>query len=127
MAWAGGRRALIAMVLGIAATGALPPLHLLPLLVVAFTGLVWLIDGSATRRAAFAAGWWFGLGHFVSGLYWIGIALLTDPERFAWLAAPAVLAISAALAPFPALVALAARPCQPGLRRRPRRAGRAGG
>ena len=117
MAFAGWRRALIAMVLGVAATGALPPLHLLPLLVVAFTGLVWLIDGSATRRAAFAAGWWFGLGHFVSGLYWIGIALLTDPERFAWLAAPAVLAISAALALFPALVALAARLCEPGVRR----------
>ena len=117
MAFAGWRRALIAMVLGIAATGALPPLHLLPLLVVAFSGLVWLIDGSATRRAAFAAGWWFGLGHFVSGLYWIGIALLTDPERFAWLVAPAVLAISAALALFVALVALAARLCEPGVRR----------
>ena len=117
MAFAGWRRALIAMVLGIAATGALPPLHLLPLLVVAFTGLVWLIDGSATRRAAFAVGWWFGLGHFVSGLYWIGIALLTDPERFAWLVAPAVLAISAALALFPALAALVARLCAPGISR----------
>ncbi|MCH7554721.1 MAG: apolipoprotein N-acyltransferase [Proteobacteria bacterium] len=117
MAFAGWRRALIAMVLGIAATGALPPLHLLPLLVVAFSGLVWLIDGSATRRAAFAAGWWFGLGHFVSGLYWIGIALMTDPERYAWLVAPAVLAISAGLALFPALVALAARLCPPGVSR----------
>ena len=113
----GWRRWLIAMAFGIVATGALPPLHLLPLLIVAFSGLIWLIDGSATRRAAFAAGWWFGLGHFVSGLYWIGIALMTDPERYAWLAAPAVLAISAGLALFPALVALAARRCAPGVSR----------
>ncbi len=81
VALAGWRRAAIAVAFGIAATGALPPLHLLPLLIVALSGLVWLIDGGATRRAAFAAGWWFGLGHFVSGLYWMGIALMTDPER----------------------------------------------
>ena len=117
MALAGWRRWLIAVGFGIAATGAQPPLHLLPLLIVAFSGLVWLIDGSATRRAAFAAGWWFGLGHFVSGLYWIGIALMTDPERYAWLVAPAVLAISAGLALFPGLVALAARLCPPGVSR----------
>ena len=110
-------RAVIAMILGAAATGALPPLHLLPLLIVAFTGLVWLIDGSTTRRAAFAAGWWFGFGHFVTGLYWIGIALLTDPERYAWLAAPAVLAISAALALIPASAALVAGRCAPGVSR----------
>ncbi len=117
MALAGWRRALIAVLLGIAATGALPPLHLLPLLIVAFTGLVWLIDGSASVRAAFAAGWWFGLGHFVTGLYWIGFALMTDPERFAWLVVPAVLAISAALALFPALAAMVAKLCAPGVSR----------
>ena len=117
VALAGWRRALAAGLLGVAATAALPPLHLLPLLVVAFTGLVWLIDGSATRRAAFAAGWWFGLGHFASGLYWFGIAMMTDPERFAWLVAPAVLGVSAALAMYPALAALATRVCAPGVPR----------
>ena len=115
MALAGWRRALIAASLGAAATGALPPLHLLPLLIVAFSGLVWLIDGSATRRAAFAAGWWFGLGHFTTGLYWIGIALLTDAERYGWLVGPAVLGISAVLALYPALAVMAARLCAPGI------------
>ena len=116
-ALAGWRRWLVAALLGVAATAALPPLHLLPLLVVAFAGLVWLIDGSASRRAALAAGWWFGFGHFVSGLYWFGIAMMTDPERFAWLVAPAVLGASAALAVYPALAALAARLCVPGVGR----------
>ena len=116
-ALAGWRRALAATLLGIAATGALPPLHLLPLLIVAFSGLVWLIDGSAGKRAAFAIGWWFGLGHFVTGLYWIGIALMTDPERFAWLAAPAIIAMSAALALFPAFAVMAARLFAPGVSR----------
>ncbi len=64
----GWRRMLAAALLGAVATAALPPLHLLPLFVVAFVGLVWLIDASRSWRAAFAVGWWFGLGHFVSGL-----------------------------------------------------------
>lgn len=113
----GWRRWLLAMALGIAATGALPPLHLLPLLIVAFSGLVWLIDGCDRRRAAIAAGWWFGFGHFMTGLYWFGHAMLTDPERFAWMVAPAILGASTVLAIFPALAALAARLASPGVTR----------
>ncbi len=113
----GWRRAAAAAFLGMAATAALPPLHVLPLLVVAFTGLVWLIDASPSRRSAFAAGWWFGLGHFVTGLYWFAYALLTDPERFAWLIGPAIGGLSAILAVFPALAAWAAWQCPPGPRR----------
>ncbi|MFP6740291.1 MAG: apolipoprotein N-acyltransferase [Alphaproteobacteria bacterium] len=109
----GWRRWLLAMAFGIAATGALPPLHLLPLLIVAFSGLVWLIDGCARRRAALAVGWWFGFGHFMTGLYWFGHAMLTDPERFAWLVAPTILGASATLAVFPAMAALAARLAAP--------------
>jgi apolipoprotein N-acyltransferase len=113
----GWRRWLLALALGIAATGALPPLHLLPLLIVAFSGLVWLIDGCNRHRAAMAAGWWFGFGHFMTGLYWFGHAMLTDPERFAWMVAPAILGASAVLAIFPALAALAARLASPGVTR----------
>ncbi|MFQ5958256.1 MAG: apolipoprotein N-acyltransferase [Alphaproteobacteria bacterium] len=114
VARAGWRRIVAAALLGATATAALPPLHLLPLFVVAFTGLVWLIDASRSYRAAFAIGWWFGFGHFVTGIYWFAHALMTEPERFAWLVAPAVLGISAALAVFPALAVAAARLCPPG-------------
>jgi apolipoprotein N-acyltransferase len=107
----------VAALLGAAATAALPPLHVLPLLVVAFSGLLWLVDGSRSRRGAFLVGWWFGLGHFVTGLYWFAHAMLTDAERFAWLIAPAVLGVSAVLAIFPALATSASRCISPGAAR----------
>ncbi len=113
----GWRRAAAAALLGAAATATLPPLHVLPLAVVAFTGLLWLVDGSHSRRASFLVGWWFGLDHFATGLYWIANALLTDAERFAWLIAPAILGVSAVLAVFPALATAAARLFPPGTRR----------
>jgi apolipoprotein N-acyltransferase len=79
------RRHLLAALLGICATAALPPLFLVPLLVPAFTGLVWLIDAAPTRGRAFWLGWSFGAGFFASGLYWICNALLVDPVRFGWM------------------------------------------
>ena len=102
------------MLLGAAATAALPPVGVPPLLVVAFTGLVWLIDGTRGARAAAAVGWWFGLGHFVAGLYWFAFALLTDPARYGWLIPPAILGISAVLALYFAAVAAIARLCPAG-------------
>ena len=80
-------------------------MHLLPLLVPALTGLVWLIDAAPNRRAAFAAGWWFGIGHFASGLYWISIALLVDAAHFAWMIPFAVFGLSAFFALFTGLTA----------------------
>ena len=58
------------------------------------------------RLSAFALGWCFGLGHFVPGLYWIALSLLTDPERFAWLVPFCVLGVPAGLAVFPAAAIL---------------------
>jgi len=72
----GWRRALVAVALGVLLALALPPFHLVPLAVVALTGLLWLIDASAGPRGAFAVGWLFGFGHFLAGLYWIVNALL---------------------------------------------------
>ena len=102
----GWRRWLLAAALGAMAAAALPPLHALPLLIPAFTGLVWLIDASRGLRGAFAAGWWFGFGHFVAGLYWIAFALLTDPARFGWMVPFAVFGLSGVLALYPALATL---------------------
>ena len=112
-ALAGWRRCLVAVGLGALASAALPPLFALPLLGVAFTGLVWLIDGAGSARsparAAFAAGWWFGFGHFMTGLYWITNSLLVDADRFGWLVPFAVSGLSAGLAIFPGLAAAAVR------------------
>jgi len=42
----------------------LPPVDAVPLVVVAFTGLIWMADGARTIWRAFWLGWWFGLGFF---------------------------------------------------------------
>ncbi len=81
----GWRRAVAAMMLGLCATLALPPVHALILLLPAFVGLTWMIDAAGSGRRAFWAGWWFGLGHFASGLYWISHAMLVDAARFGWM------------------------------------------
>lgn len=98
-----------AVLLGVLATAALPPLHLIPALWLALPGLVWLTDGTRGPRGAFAVGWLFGLGHFSAGLYWIAHALLTEPEKFAWMIPFAVLGLGAVLAVFVGLAAAAAR------------------
>lgn len=103
------RRAALAVALGVSATAAMPPLHLVFFLIPAFTGLLLLIDSSARRRDAFALGWWFGLGHFASGLYWVAFAFLVDAERHAWMAPFAVAGLAGVCAAFPALAALLGR------------------
>jgi apolipoprotein N-acyltransferase len=108
-ALAGWRRNVLATVLGAAASGALPPVHALPLLIVAFTGLMWQIEGARRGRGAFAVGWWFGFGHFTVGLYWIAHALLVDAAKFGWLIPFAVGGLAAGFAIYTGLVGLAVR------------------
>ncbi|MCC7272172.1 MAG: apolipoprotein N-acyltransferase [Alphaproteobacteria bacterium] len=95
---AGRRRWGAAFGLGAAAALALPPLYLIPALAVAFTGLVWLLDGAARGRSAFWLGWWFGFGWFTAGLYWIAAALFVDIARFWWMLPFTVTGLPALLA-----------------------------
>ncbi|MCH8092584.1 MAG: apolipoprotein N-acyltransferase [Proteobacteria bacterium] len=112
-ALAGWPRRLVAVGLGALVSAALPPFFAVPLLGVAFTGFVWLIDGAGSARsparAAFAVGWWFGFGYFMTGLYWITNALLVDADRFGWLVPFATSGLSAGLAIFSGLAAAAVR------------------
>ena len=103
----GWQRSALGFCLGVGAAGALPPAHALPLLVPAFAGLLWLIASAPSPWRAALSGWWFGFGHFLAACYWVGAALLTDPDKFAWLAVPAVIGLAAGLALFPALASLA--------------------
>lgn len=97
---AGWRCSLLAVLSGVAVAAALPPAHVLPLLIVGFTSLTWLTAGSRTRWRAFLTGWWFGIGHFLAAFYWIGAALLTDPERYGAVVVPAVIGLAAGFALF---------------------------
>jgi apolipoprotein N-acyltransferase len=106
LAW-GWKRAAIALLAGTVSAFAMAPFNAWPVLFVSFPVMVWLIDGAGGGRlrgipAAAMAGWWFGLGYFVPGLYWIGYAFLVDAPTFAWLMPFAVLGLPAYLALFPA-------------------------
>jgi len=104
LAW-GWRRALIAFAAGGLSVLALAPFELWPVLFLTFPVAVWLIDGSAGGRwggvpgAAFA-GWWFGFGYFLAGLYWVGHAFLVDADTFGWLLPFAVILLPAGLSFF---------------------------
>ena len=87
----GWRRWGIAFAAGLFSVLALAPFFLWPVLFVTLPVLVWLIDGTlrdSGRRSlilAAAAGWWFGFGYFLTGLYWIAEAFLVEPWRHGWL------------------------------------------
>ena len=107
LAW-GWKRAGIALAAGALSALAMAPFNAWPVLFLTFPVMVWLIDGAGAGRlrgvpAAAMAGWWFGLGYFVPGLYWIGYAFLVDASTFAWLMPFAVLGLPAYLALFTAL------------------------
>src|SRR6266702_1688016 len=107
LSW-GWKRAAIAIVAGALSSLAMAPFNAWPVLFLTFPVMVWLIDGAGGGRlhglpAAAMAGFWFGLGYFVPGLYWTGNAFLVDAPTFAWLMPFAVLGLPAYLALFPAL------------------------
>jgi apolipoprotein N-acyltransferase len=107
-------RILIAFLAGASSTLALPPTDIWPLPFITFPILVWLVDGTAGAGlrgllAAAAAGWWFGFGYFLAGLYWIGHAFLVDAKTFGWLLPFAVIALPAAMAVYTALGLVLAR------------------
>ena len=107
LAW-GWKRAAIALLAGAFSALAMAPFNAWPVLFATFPVAVWLIDGAGGGRlrgvpAAAMDGWWFGLGYFVPGLYWIGYAFLVDASTFAWLLPFAILGLPAYLALFTAL------------------------
>ncbi len=92
--------------LGLCATLALPPLHIVPALLVAVPGLLWLLGRAPGWRQAALLGFLWAWAHHVAGVYWVTSAILKDVAHFWWLvplAAPA-LAVPMALFAVPAAV-----------------------
>ncbi|MFC2951145.1 apolipoprotein N-acyltransferase [Marinicaulis aureus] len=106
----GWRRWLISFVAGLAAATALAPLYLLPLMAVGMTVLVLLIDGAAAHskpgRSAFIAGWFWGFGYFLAGVYWMALSFFVQADQFAWMAPFALAGMPAFLALFTGAAAL---------------------
>ena len=98
--------------LGLLSALALPPVHAVPLLLLAFPGLLALAATARTWRGAALRGFAWGWGHHLAGVYWVTHAILTDVETWWWLvplAAPA-LAIPLALFAVPPVLAARALP-----------------
>lgn len=79
------------------------PHYLWPIMAIGLCGLVWLLDTSKGARDAAYCGWFFGVGHFASGLYWIAISFEFQANMPFWLGWIAVAALAAYLALYPAL------------------------
>jgi apolipoprotein N-acyltransferase len=129
LSWGWSRR-LIAFLAGAIGALALAPVGFVPAFFISMVIAVWLIDGAADRgesgrsrwgaiRAAFGAGWWWGFGYFVAGLWWLGSAFLVDADQFAWALPLGVVALPAALGLFPALGFALARAVWPSGAARP--------
>jgi apolipoprotein N-acyltransferase len=115
----GWPRAGIAFAAGLVSVLAMAPLFFSPVLFVTLPVLVWLIDGASENsgaedeqgavKSAALAGWWFGFGYFLGGLFWIGEAFLVEKEKFGWALPFAVTLMPAGLALFWGAAAGAAR------------------
>lgn len=98
----GWRRAWVLMLLGALAALALPPVGWLPVLLISVPGLIWAWDGARSYKAAFLTAWFWALGFYSAGFYWIANALLTDAARFGWMIPFATLGLGGLVAAFPA-------------------------
>lgn len=105
-----------AVLLGVVSAFALPPIYAIPVLFVCVPGLLAMMAGQKRMRGAFAAGFWFGFGHHVVGLYWITEAILFEAARFWWLV-PIAVPLARVLAIFIAVPCALAWRAAPGLAR----------
>ncbi|MCO6187422.1 apolipoprotein N-acyltransferase [Rhizobium sp. L1K21] len=114
----GGRKALLTLGAGAVGALALAPFDIFATMFVAFTLLVWIMDGTASEPdagwfsriwPAFLTGWLFGFGYFAAGLWWLGNALLEDGAEFAWAIPLASLGLPFVLAVFYGLATVVAR------------------
>lgn len=114
----GWRRFGVACLAGAVSALAFAPFDLFPVLWLTVPVFVWLIDGTAggegasrwrSLLSAAIVGFGFGFGFFLAGLWWVGVAFLTDAGPFLWFLPVAVIALPAGLALFWAFGATLAR------------------
>lgn len=92
----------------IAAFG-MQPVSLWPALFIGLSGLYYLYSKTQTGPQAYAAGFFFAIGYFVTGLWWIGNALLVEGNEFAWVWPISVIGLPTLLGLFTGLYLAIAR------------------
>jgi apolipoprotein N-acyltransferase len=93
---------LYSIFLGVLAGLALPPTNLFFLLPFAFASIIRMTDFCETSKQAFMVGFWFCLGFFTVGFYWVSFAVLHDKDfiwlfPFAFIGIPFILSIYTAI------------------------------
>lgn len=93
---------LICLISGALLTLAFAPFHVFPFSILSplILLLLWL---RTSPRGAFWRGWWFGIGLFSTGVYWIFISIHTYGDTDAWVALLVTALLIAILALFPAV------------------------
>jgi len=102
---------------GLASALALPPVHLLPVLLFSVPAFLKLIGEAKTWKQVAWTGWLFGFGLNLAGLYWITEPILTEAATFWWLVPFAAPLLAFAVAFYSIIPALAAYAVRPGLGR----------
>jgi apolipoprotein N-acyltransferase len=104
----------MAFALGAITALALPPVHLVPVLLITLPGLFIMASEAPSAKRAALVGLAWGWGFHVAGLHWLTNAILTEVDRFWWLVPIAVPALALPLGAFTVLPALAVRLAAPG-------------
>ena len=93
---------LLCFILGGLTSLAFAPTYLIPLAALGFSVFLYLLSKNLVIESPFKLGWWFGFGHFVVGLYWLGNAIQTVGLWYlmplGWFGLPAFLALFPATA-----------------------------
>jgi apolipoprotein N-acyltransferase len=101
-------RLLQAFLWGLASALALPPVHLLPVLLFSVPAFLRLIASAQSKKHLALIGWTFGFGLNLGGLYWITEPILTEVQVFWWLVPLAAPLLAFAVAFYSIIPAFAA-------------------
>lgn len=96
-------RNVTALVFGALLALAFAPAHLWPLAVLCPAVLMWLWQGAAPRRAA-ALGFWFGVGTFAAGTWWLYISIHVFGQAPVWIAIGLMIGLVAIMGVYHALL-----------------------
>ena len=93
---------------GIAGGFAFAPWNLWPLMLLSLGAMLLFVEDAESRKRAFGIGWWWGLGNFLVGQYWIAHAFQYQANMPAWTGIPAVILLSMIMALYPGISAAVA-------------------